>query len=110
LLEFISATNHIEIIKISSKLSAKFGKSHQPLRSKHDMTQHLEQPFYTKRTYVDSRPALTTGSLNWIIFNLRAELEKAGAIAYIGSKILITPKMDHFILAGGTKQIGGCKK
>ena len=73
------------------------------------MAQHADQPFHTKKAYVESRPAVSHGSLNWIIFHLRKELEDAGAITYLGSKILVTPRMDDFILSGGTKIIGGLK-
>jgi hypothetical protein len=66
-----------------------------------------QEPFLTKRDYAASRSAITVASLNWLIFNKRRELEDAGAITYLGRKILITPEMDKFILSGGTKIIGG---
>jgi hypothetical protein len=69
-----------------------------------------DEPFKTKKAYVASRSAFSMAGLNWLIFNKREELEEAGAIIYLGSKVLITPRLDDYILAGGTKTIGGLNR
>ena len=65
-------------------------------------------PFKTKAQYIESNPAITPGGLEWLIFHKREALEKVGALTYFGRKILIHEgNLNQYILAGGTRVIGG---
>jgi len=53
-------------------------------------------------TFSEAHPAFSPGGTRWLIFRFKEELLEAGAIAYIGKKLVINDhKMVDLITTGG---------
>ena len=58
--------------------------------------------FHSVNTFSDAHPAFSPGGTRWLIFRFKEELLEAGAIAYIGKKLVIVDhKMVELITNGG---------
>jgi len=73
------------------------------------MQQLAENPqFLTVRQFHEKHPAFTPGGLRSAIFWKGDELEKAGAIARLGRRVLINePRFLAFVQAGGLRAVRG---
>lgn len=69
---------------------------------------HQHSRLVTVKQFVEANPAFTIGGMRHLIFAVKHELEKAGAIVHFGRRLLIDESVFiEYVRNGGTRTIAG---